>query len=147
MCVSIEMRFKCHWRYSISHFSHAAISIEFTTPEFTARESVGSVTIQLVKANSQLSEQSFELIITATDSNIPGIPNAILGEDYILPGASNSLLLPFPPEQQEVEFEIDIISGDAEEGVEAFQLEMSASATSANFQPGGNAEVFISDCE
>ncbi len=127
----------------------AAISIGFTVPEFTAEESGGVFSVQIVKENGQRSEQTFELVITADNS--PGFPNqAVLGEDYVLPTTnSSSFVLPFPSGLQEVSFDIDIISDNTTEGIEAFRLQVAASAASPPFTLGQDpvTDGFITDSE
>lgn len=130
--------------------SLAAISIGFEIAEYTILESGGTFTVQVVKENGQLSEQTFEIFIMANDSNNPGIANAELGVDYSFRSTnSSSFAAQFPPESQSLSIEIDIIPDSILEGIEAFRLIVSPGNSSAPFTLGRNfvTDVFITDCE
>lgn len=81
------------------------------------------VSVELIKEDNRLSDQTFTVDITIETANISGLDEAILGLDYNL----TVTRYPFPPEAQSVFVDFTVLEDSESEGPEVFKLTASIS--------------------
>ena len=134
-------------------FFTVAIHIGFEEPTYTVNETFVSPFVDLIyiiKEDSRISEQIFELGIQAGTPALGVAHPATLDVDYrIISQATETgfVVLVFDPDDQRVRFDFTPLPDRIPEGREAFQLSMGATQESAPFLNGENPVtiVFIED--
>lgn len=122
---------RVHVHVSTILYLHVAVRIGFEQPSYTFVEPpfLKSFSVSLVKGGNQPSEQTFEVLIEVSNMTSP-FQSAALGEDYNHP---TSLRILFPPEQEAILWEFDLLPNEDPEEIEAFHATVSSSVGFPNF--------------